>query len=374
MSSPLRIALTHPYAWPEVRRGAERITVETARALAARGHLVTLLTAGERAGRTTEDGFVTVRFRRRHADAARHERWFGRRLLPVLATGRFDVVHSLMPRDAVSAIRTRRLRGHRTVYEDMGVPDEAWWRGDAAEGARRRVVRDVDVYACMSRYALQKLTQGFGRTGALIPGGVRLAEFRPAPAREERPTLLFSGVVDEPRKGVALLLEAAGRLAADVPDLRLWLSGPGDAGPLLAAAPPAARERTEVLPLGTPGDQAARDARAWATVLPSTDESFGMVLAESLAAGTPIVVADHAAPPEPSLPAPVPSAASATPPRWPRACPTPCASPPTLPPPPGAGPPSPTSTGTRAWHRCSRGCTDNVGARGSDRARPGREA
>lgn len=294
----MRVALTHPYSWPAVRRGAERITVETATALAARGHVVTLFTAGEAGGRTTEHGFVTVRFTRRHADAARHERWFGRRLLPVLAAGRFDVVHSLMPHDAVAAIRTARVARHRTVYEDMGIPDEAWWRGDPAEAARRRIVRDVDVYGCMSRHALAKLRQGFGRTGELIPGGVRLAEFRPAPARESQPTLLFSGVLDEPRKGVALLLDAAGRLAAEVPDLRVWLSGPGDAASRLAAAPVAARERTEVLPLGTPQDQAERYAAAWATVLPSTDESFGMVLVESLAAGTPIVVADHAAPPE----------------------------------------------------------------------------
>ena len=32
----MRIAITHAYSWPEVRRGAERIVRETARALAAR--------------------------------------------------------------------------------------------------------------------------------------------------------------------------------------------------------------------------------------------------------------------------------------------------------------------------------------------------
>jgi glycosyltransferase involved in cell wall biosynthesis len=53
-----------------------------------------------------------------------------------------------------------------------------------------------------------------------------------------------------------------------------------------------------VLDLGDPLSQAARYAEAWTTVLPSTFESFGMVLVESLACGTPIVVADHSAPPE----------------------------------------------------------------------------
>jgi glycosyltransferase involved in cell wall biosynthesis len=82
------------------------------------------------------------------------------------------------------------------------------------------------------------------------------------------------------------------------PEAHLWLSGPGDARPLLAAAPAAARERAEVLPLGEPSDQAERYARAWVTALPSTNESFGMVLLESLASGTPIAVSDHAAPKE----------------------------------------------------------------------------
>ena len=266
--------------------------------MAGRGHLVTLFTAGDRAGRTTEHGYVTVRFRRRHADAARHERWFGRRLLPVLATGRFDVVHSLMPRDAVSAIRTRRLRGHRTVYEDMGIPDEAWWRGDAAEGARRRVVRDVDVYACMSRYALGKLTQGFGRTGVADPrrrpprrvptGGGPGGPADAAVLRGRRRAPQGRGPAPRGRRAAgrrrarpAGVVERSGRCRAAA-----RRRAGGGQGAHRGAGPRRA------------GDQAARYARAWATVLPSIDESFGMVLAESLAAGTPIVVADHAAPPE----------------------------------------------------------------------------
>jgi phosphatidylinositol alpha-mannosyltransferase len=132
----------------------------------------------------------------------------------------------------------------------------------------------------------------------LIPGGVRLAEFQPSADRDTHPTVLFSALLDEPRKGLALLLEAVSLLSVDEPDVRLWLSGPGDPAALLAAAPAAARERTSLLPLGSPGDQVERYAKAWATALPSTHESFGMVLIESLACGTPIVVANHSAPPE----------------------------------------------------------------------------
>jgi glycosyltransferase involved in cell wall biosynthesis len=274
--------------------------VETARTLSTRGHDVTVLTAGERASDTTDatTGYDTVRLRRRFENGPRHERWFGIALLRHLARGHFDVVHSLMPHDAVAAIRTRRLGGHCTVFEEMGIPIKPWWRGDPDEKARLRVVRDIDVYGCMSQFALDALRRECARDGVLIPGGVRLEEFRPAAARSPHPTVLFSAMLDEPRKGLTTLLDAIAMVAVDVPDVRLLLSGPGDPSAALAAAPDAARARTEVLPLGTPEDQADRYATAWATALPSINESFGMALVESLACGTPIVVANHSAPPE----------------------------------------------------------------------------
>lgn len=298
----MKIALTHPYSWPEVRRGAERIIAETGRALQARGHQVTTFTAGSRASDRVEDGVRVVRFRRLWRRDWMHEQWFGWRVAPRLAAGRFDATHSFMPHDALAAIRTQRIGGHRTLYDEMGVPWLIWGKL-RDEKARERVAADVDVYGCMSQYALDALGANSTRTGVRIPGGVRTTHFQPIEAREPTPTLLFSGAFDVPFKGVACLLEALAILAERIPDVRLWLSGPGDGRDLLAAAPEAARNRTEILPLGRPEDQADRYARAWATVLPSQRESFGMVMLESLACGTPIVTTDHGAPQELVTPA-----------------------------------------------------------------------
>ena len=109
----MKVAITHPYSWPEVRRGAERIMVETGRALAARGHEVTVFTAGGAPGRDRHDGITTVRYRRLFDTPLRHERWFGWRVFPDLVRGRFDAVHSLMPHDAIAVSQANAVARSR---------------------------------------------------------------------------------------------------------------------------------------------------------------------------------------------------------------------------------------------------------------------
>lgn len=292
----MKLAITHPYSWPDVRRGAERIVVETSRALAGRGHEVTVFTSGWQPTRENHDGVETIKFRRRFRDPYRHEVSFALRLLPRLAAGRYDAVHSMMPLDALAATATRGLAGHRVLYDEMGIPRRDWWEHQRDGWARRLTVRRADVYACMSQYALDALRTDWGRKGELLPGGVRVDSFSPAIEREAAPTILFSGLLDDPRKGVEDLLRAAVILSRKRPDVRVWLSGPGEPSGILARVPDAVA-LVEHLPVGQPTSQAERYGRAWVTCLPSVSESFGLVLIESLACGTPIVVVDDAAPP-----------------------------------------------------------------------------
>jgi len=299
----VKLAVTHPYSWPEVRRGAERIIVETATCMAARGHDVTILTSGSDWGHSREAGVRTIKYRRLFDNVERHERWFGSRIVPRLLLGRYDAVHSMMPYDALGALRTRRFTGHRVVYEELGNPYK-WFFDTRFDGpVRTRLVTEVDVYGCMSNYTRSVLEQEWGRRGELIPGGVRMNEFTPAPARDPRPTVLFSGALDEPRKGLGVLLAAADIVMEQHGDLQLWLSGPGNVEHFLAEATPRVRDCVTILPLGDPGGLSTRYAQAWVSALPSIGDSFGMVLIETLASGTPIVVADDAAPPQLVTPA-----------------------------------------------------------------------
>jgi glycosyltransferase involved in cell wall biosynthesis len=298
----VRIALTHAFCWPEVRRGGERFQAALGAALARRGHEVVQFSAAWKPTRGTVDGVATVQLRRRFEHPYRHEADFGWRLLPRLATARFDAVHSLGRHDALASIRAARLHPRRrTVMTDLGLPDRDWWRGQGRRESRamRKAVAGIDVYAGLSKCALEYLVRNYGREdGAVLPGGVDLRTFVPAPSREPKPTLLFSGAITEPRKGVATLLEALPIVARSEPDAQLWLSGPGDPDGPLAAADPSARERTRALGLGDAAAQEERYGRAWVTCLPSTHEAFGLVLLESLACGTPVVATTHSAPKE----------------------------------------------------------------------------
>jgi glycosyltransferase involved in cell wall biosynthesis len=237
-----------------------------------------------------------IKFRRIFSDPFHHQAYFGHVAFGALLAGNYDAAHALGVPDALAAVRARRLgRLGRSVYTQLGLPWREWWERQREASSHNKIVKYLDVYGCMSRYAVAMLEREYGRPGVWIPGGVSLADFRPAPRRAERPTLLFSGAIAEPRKNVALLLEALELVAKAEPEVELWLSGPGEAGPLLAGRPPAVIERVRLLGVGTTQEQPDRYGRAWAKVLPSRFDSFGQALVEALASGTPVVASDDGA-------------------------------------------------------------------------------
>jgi glycosyltransferase involved in cell wall biosynthesis len=122
--------------------------------------------------------------------------------------------------------------------------------------------------------------------------------FAPAGGRHPTPALLFPSDVAEPRKNFPLLLEALAVLIERGRSLELWLAGPGDPTPALAAAPAAVRDAVVRLGVGRLGDLPGLYGNAWVTVLPSYGEAFGIVVVESLACGTPVVTLDDAGPAE----------------------------------------------------------------------------
>lgn len=292
---PLNIVLTHLFGWPEVRRGGERYLHELAAGLAETGHRVRVITSSSTPHSGDILGVPVTYVQRRRlpvrrlgecAEEAAFGLQAGRRVLPRGA----DVWHALGTADAAVAATAGKLRGVRSVYTSLGVP-ERWYRdGRPDRRLHDLVIRHADAYVCLSGAAGAALSSGWGRDPIVVGGGVDLRRFEPAERRHDRPALLYSGTFADARKNVALLLEATALLRRRRPDVELWLSGYGDPAPILAAAPPAARDAAVVLDVGAERDQADRYGRSWVTVLPSEHEAFGLAVVESLACGTPVVV------------------------------------------------------------------------------------
>jgi phosphatidyl-myo-inositol alpha-mannosyltransferase len=99
--------------------------------------------------------------------------------------------------------------------------------------------------------------------------------------------------LDEPRKGLGVLLEAFPVIQANRPGVRLLVAGRGDVEEARANLPESARGSVEFL--GVVDDDTRADLLASADlyVAPNTGgESFGIILVEAMAAGAPILASD----------------------------------------------------------------------------------
>jgi glycosyltransferase involved in cell wall biosynthesis len=289
----MRIALLHPTYWPEVRRGSERLAHDLGATLASRGHDVTLITT-HRARRTEsrEDGMSVIRARR--VPELPGMSWYDPYIGAVPATmrellrGEFELAHALYPTDAWTAHLARRAGGPPYVFSVHGIVNREYlvrrrYRLDqilaAADGAAAVSALSDAAAEPLRRYAIAD--------PLILPGGVIASEYRGDVERPEHPTLLCPAALGDPRKRGELLLEAFALLRGSVPEARLVLAGGRD--PFSGSEPNALPDGVEAVEVGGTGDLANAYRSATATVLPSVDEAFGLVLVESLAAGTPVV-------------------------------------------------------------------------------------
>src|SRR5690606_8532999 len=125
--------------------------------------------------------------------------------------------------------------------------------------------RAMSVAAPMLQSALEKITariavsdaarktlvEHLGGDAVLIPNGVtvrRYAEGEPLPGwGPDGGVIGFLGRMDEPRKGLSVLLEAFEILAPRRPSLRLLIAGPGDPDDVLGRVPREYRDRVGLL-------------------------------------------------------------------------------------------------------------------------------
>jgi len=219
-----------------------------------------------------------------------------RRVRKWIRKGDFDVLHVHEPLSpSVSILSCWAARG----------PVVATWHSSmqrsralaAMYPLAQTALEKVSARIAVSEAARQTLVEHMGGDAVLIPNGVDCSAFGgvdPLPGWPgEGGSLLFLGRIDEPRKGLQVLLEAMPAIAERHPDVRLLVAGPGDVDEFRDALAPEVAARVEFLGLVSEEVKARAFVSADLYVAPNTGgESFGIVLLEAMASGTPVLASD----------------------------------------------------------------------------------
>ena len=305
----MKIALTHPFCWPYVRRGSERFIAELAQYLTRRGHEVVTV-SGKPGASTVEEtagGRRILHRYRWHPALGRLRVSPGHTFVPALtwslARLRPEVVHSLAFLDAWAANQMRRLKGFRTVYQVTGPVVPEWFpRIPPDRFVLRRAIRGADRCVTHSEFTAEIVRRNYAVEPAVIPVPVDVDAFTPkesCPAG--RPIILCMAAFDEPRKGLRVLVDAFALLKRDLPDAVLRLSGrlPEKVRrEVVDQLPEAVGRGIEALGTGAVSELPRLYREASVTVVPSMWEAYGMAVVESWACGTPVVTTNHGGLPE----------------------------------------------------------------------------
>jgi glycosyltransferase involved in cell wall biosynthesis len=216
------------------------------------------------------------------------------------AAERTDVIHAhglwLMPN--VYPAWTAKRSGIPLVLSPRGMLGSA----ALAFSSRRKALfwalaqkRAVEAVACLhaTSEAEYEEMRAFGLRNpvAVIPNGVAAPSLTVRPVASSVRTLLTIGRI-HPKKGLDNLIRAWALLETRFPDWRLRIVGPdeiGHAGELAALGRELGLAHVRIEPPLFGADKTTAYQAAELFVLPTRNENFAMTVAESLAAGTPVV-------------------------------------------------------------------------------------
>jgi len=296
----LRVGIVCPYDWTSPG-GVKAHVRDQALALQRLGHEVSVLApvdddqyplepfivdGGKPVSVPYNGSVAKVKFG--SVSAARVRRW--------IKEGDFDVLHVHEPASpTLSVLACWAARG----------PIVATWHSSqtrsralsAAYYLMQTAMEKISARIAVSEAARQTLVKHLGGDAVLIPNGVTCSDFegaQPLPGYPRQgPTIFFIGRIDEPRKGLEILLSAMPAIIAQHPDIELLVAGPGDQAEATDGLPDEVAGHVRFLGLVSDAEKVAAFASSDVYVAPNTGgESFGIVLLEAMAAGTPVVASD----------------------------------------------------------------------------------
>jgi phosphatidyl-myo-inositol alpha-mannosyltransferase len=295
----VKIGMVCPYTW-DVPGGVQEHVKDLSEALMGLGHEVSVISPADDdtplpsyvvpAGRAIPvpyNGSV-ARLAFGFLSAARVRRW--------VKEGGFDVLHVHEPAaPSLSLLACWVADGPIVATVHTANPRSRAMH--AAYLALQTALEKISGWIAVSEAARTTLVEHMGTDAVLIPNGVTVRRYEKASPLPDWPgtggALGFLGRMDEPRKGLNVLLRAFELLARERPGLRLAVAGPGDADDVRGRVAPEFRDRLVLLGRVSQEDKARFYHSVDVFCAPNTGgESFGVVLIEAMAAGAPIVASD----------------------------------------------------------------------------------
>jgi len=213
----------------------------------------------------------------------------------------FDVIHAHDWMTFMAGMRAKRSSGkplvlhvHATEYDRCGNADAGF-----VVGVERAGFAAADRVVAVSAYTAEVLTGRYG-----VPGDKLRVVHNAIDARARRPRwavaagdplVLFAGRITW-QKGPDYFVDAAARVAAEMPAVKFAVAGAGDRlRPMMQRVADAGLEDRFLFTGFLPKGELDRlYARADVYVLPSVSEPFGLTALEALQHGTPVIVSRSA--------------------------------------------------------------------------------
>ena len=158
------------------------------------------------------------------------------------------------------------------------------------------IVEKLTARIAVSELARSTLKDHFDTDAVVIPNGINGQRYANAIVSDKYSgpnTVGFIGRFEEPRKGLQVLIDSLAIVARFIPDVRFLIAGPGDNSDYLKKLNPQLHNRITFLGLLSDIEKESFLKSVEIYVAPNTGgESFGIVLAEALSAGTAVVASD----------------------------------------------------------------------------------